>query len=50
MHKTLDLVKSLESAEYSEKRENLATYMERYSWELVINDYDKELEELGQKN
>ncbi len=39
-----------EPERYSEKRENLATYMERYSWELVINDYDKELEELGQKN
>ena len=36
-----------EPERYSEKRENLATYMERHSWELVINDYDRELEQLG---
>ena len=35
-----------ESERYHEKRERLATYMERYSWELVINSFDSELEQL----
>lgn len=33
-------------AEYAGRRGVLASQMERYSWELVINKFDKELEEL----
>jgi glycosyltransferase involved in cell wall biosynthesis len=32
--------------EYTDKRAGLASHMEKYSWELVIDKYDKELEEL----
>jgi glycosyltransferase involved in cell wall biosynthesis len=32
--------------EYTEKRVGLASHMEKYSWELVIDKYDKELEGL----
>jgi glycosyltransferase involved in cell wall biosynthesis len=32
--------------EYMDKRGGLASHMERYSWDLVIDKYDKELEEL----
>ena len=35
-----------EPAGFLGKREDLASYMERYSWELVIDRYDKELEQL----
>jgi glycosyltransferase involved in cell wall biosynthesis len=31
---------------YVEKRGELASHMEKYSWEVVIGQYDKELEEL----
>jgi glycosyltransferase involved in cell wall biosynthesis len=31
---------------YTDKRRGLASHMEKYSWELVIDKYDKELEEL----
>jgi glycosyltransferase involved in cell wall biosynthesis len=31
---------------YRDKRGGLASHMETYSWELVIDKYDKELEEL----
>jgi glycosyltransferase involved in cell wall biosynthesis len=33
--------------EYMDKRGGLASHMEKYSWELVIDKYDKELEELS---
>jgi glycosyltransferase involved in cell wall biosynthesis len=32
---------------YMDARERLASHMERYSWELVIEKYDKELEKLA---
>ena len=31
---------------YLDKRGELASYMEKYSWEVVIDNYDKEIEEL----
>ena len=33
--------------EYMDKRGGLASHMEKYSWEVVIDKYDKELEELS---
>ena len=33
---------------YREKRADLANHMEKYSWELVIDKYDNELDLLGQ--
>jgi glycosyltransferase involved in cell wall biosynthesis len=44
-----DLVKKLENLlrnyhEYNELREQLSSYMEKYSWETVINNYDMEFE------
>jgi len=33
--------------EYMDKRGGLASHMGKYSWELVIDKYDKELEELS---
>jgi hypothetical protein len=33
--------------EYTDKRGGLAAHMERYSWELVIDKYDEELEKLA---
>ncbi|MGD8371464.1 MAG: DUF3524 domain-containing protein [Syntrophobacterales bacterium] len=32
---------------FTEKREDLASHMERYSWELVIDKYDEEIEQLA---
>jgi glycosyltransferase involved in cell wall biosynthesis len=32
--------------EHLDKRGELASHMEKYSWELVIDKYDKELEKL----
>ena len=28
-------------------RQRLASYMERYSWDLVIDEYDRELEQVA---
>ena len=36
----------INAKEYLDKREQLASHMERYSWDLVIERYDRELEEL----
>jgi hypothetical protein len=36
-----------EPAKFVEKREDLASHMERYSWELVIGAYDEELDQLA---
>ncbi len=36
-----------EPAKFVDKREHLAACMERFSWELVINDFDKELNQLA---
>jgi glycosyltransferase involved in cell wall biosynthesis len=33
--------------QYRKRREDLADHMEQYSWELVIDRYDNELDELG---
>ena len=33
--------------EYMDKRGGLASHMEKYSWEVVIDNYDLELEELS---
>jgi hypothetical protein len=33
--------------QYRDKREDLAEQMEQYSWELVIDKYDNELDRLG---
>ena len=54
-HSQEELVEKLslrlsEGAKYSEKREDLAAHMEKYAWELVIDQYDKELEDLARKN
>jgi glycosyltransferase involved in cell wall biosynthesis len=35
------------SGRYRDKREDLADHMERYSWELDIDKYDNELDQLG---
>ena len=32
---------------FAEKREDLASHMERYSWELVIDKYDEKIEQLA---
>ncbi|MBW2625764.1 MAG: hypothetical protein JRC54_06170 [Deltaproteobacteria bacterium] len=32
--------------EYTDKRGGLASHMERYSWDLVTDKYDEELEKL----
>jgi hypothetical protein len=32
---------------FRDKREDLADHMEQYSWELVIDKYDHELDQLG---
>jgi glycosyltransferase involved in cell wall biosynthesis len=32
---------------YRDKREELADHMEQYSWEIVIDKYDEELDQLG---
>jgi glycosyltransferase involved in cell wall biosynthesis len=47
-----DLVKKLKlilanPEQYRDKREDLAEQMEQYSWELVIDKYDNELDRLG---
>ena len=34
------------TGKYEDKRGELASHMERYSWEVVIEKYDKEIEEL----
>jgi glycosyltransferase involved in cell wall biosynthesis len=34
------------SGEYTDKRGGLASHMEKYSWEVVIDKYDKEIEKL----
>ncbi len=34
------------TGKYEDKRGELASYMEKYSWEVVIDKYDKEIEEL----
>jgi hypothetical protein len=36
-----------ETARFVGKREDLAAHMERYSWELVIDEYDEELNQLA---
>ena len=36
--------------QYRNKREDLADHMERYSWEFLIDKYDKELDQLGRVN
>jgi hypothetical protein len=47
-----ELVKKLSSiladpGKFVGKREDLAAHMERYSWELVIDQYDEELNQLA---
>jgi hypothetical protein len=32
---------------FTQKREDLSSQMERYSWQLVIDKYDKELDQLA---
>jgi glycosyltransferase involved in cell wall biosynthesis len=32
---------------YADKRGELASHMEKYSWEVVIDKYDREIEELA---
>ncbi len=36
-----------ETGKFMGKREDLASHMERYSWELVIDEYDEELNQLA---
>jgi glycosyltransferase involved in cell wall biosynthesis len=47
-----DLVEKLStilanSGKYQDKRGELASHMEKYSWEVVIDKYDREIEELA---
>ncbi|MGD8995465.1 MAG: hypothetical protein PVH34_09645, partial [Syntrophobacterales bacterium] len=35
------------SGKYRDKRGELASHMEKYSWEVVIDKYDREIEELA---